>query len=207
MIKSKKRKIEIIGLLAILCFLCLLFTIGVIATLIISLLSCVFIVLNLYAKKKISWGADHLFSDIGRNYDYLLIGEPWDYSVLKGKAITFFAPNRSILSSYELTRRLYSLLKEESGTVILSCQEKNFNSKRISVQDIPYLHETQLHKYHIANAKLKKYLPFLFAPFETFTFLLHKKRVKNGNMDTSQYPEIRDFCKERSINLGIIKTI
>lgn len=204
--KSKKKKIGILGFLAILCFICLLLLVGIMSAIIVSILVCLFVALNLYAKKKISWNADHMFSDIGRNYDYLLIGEPWDYSELNGKTIVFFSPNRSMLSCCELTRRLYSLLKEESGTVVVSCQERNFKSQRISVLDVPYLHETQLRKYHITHAKLKKFFPLLFAPIETIKFMMAKKQNKMQYMDNNIYPAIANFCQERNIKIEIIKT-
>lgn len=186
--------------------MCLYLLIGIYWTLALGALAFVFVMLNLYAKKKISWNADHMFSDVGRNYDYLLIGEPWDYSELNGRVITFFAPNRSMLSCYELTRRLYSLLNEENGKLIISCREKNIGSQSLSVLDVPYLHEMQLTKYHIGKAKLKKHLPFLFAPVATTSFLFARKRMCQEVSKTGVCTQTIDFCKERNINIEIVKT-
>lgn len=165
-----------------------------------------FLLLNLYAKNKIAWNADHLFSDIGRNYDYLLIGEPWNCDELKGKKICFFSPNRSMLSSHELGRRLFSLLKEETGTLVISCREGLLDTKKLSVLDIPYLHEIQQHKYGITHGKLKTYLPFVFAPIESLRYFLSSKREKVAEVSLSEYASLVDFCKVRNINLLIIKT-
>ena len=186
--------------------MCLYLLIGIYWTLALGALAFVFVLLNLYAEKKISWNADHMFSDVGRNYDYLLIGEPWDYSELNGRVITFFAPNRSMLSCYELTRRLYSLLNERTGKLIISCREKNIGSQSLSVLDVPYLHDTQLTKYHIDKAKLKKYLPFLFAPFATTSFFFARKRKVMGVVGEGFCTQTRVFCKERNINIEIVKT-
>lgn len=196
----------VLGLIALFLFVCLIGIVGIIWAVSIGIVVMLFLLLNLYAKNKIAWNADHLFSDIGRNYDYLLIGEPWNSDELKGKKICFFSPNRSMLSSHELGRRLFSLLKEETGTLVISCREKLLDSKKLSILDIPYLHETQQHKYGITHGKLKTYLPFVFAPIETLRYFLSTKREKVVEVSISEYASLADFCKVRNINLLIIKT-
>lgn len=206
MTKSKKKKIMVLGLIALFFFVCLIGIVGIIWAVAIGIVGMLFLLLNLYAKNKIAWNADHLFSDIGRNYDYLLIGEPWNCDELKGKKICFFSPNRSMLSSHELGRRLFSLLKEETGTLVISCREGLLDTKKLSVLDIPYLHETQQHKYGITHGKLKTYLPFVYAPIESLRYFLSSKREKVAEVSLSEYASLVDFCKVRNINLLIIKT-
>lgn len=206
MTKSKKKIIMVLGLIALFLFVCLIGIVGIIWAVAIGIVGMLFLLLNLYAKNKIAWNADHLFSDIGRNYDYLLIGEPWNSDELNGKKICFFSPNRSMLSSYELGRRLFSLLKEETGTLVISCREGLLDTKKLSVLDIPYLHETQQHKYGITHGKLKTYLPFVFAPIESLRYFLSTKREKVAEVSLSEYGSLADFCKGRNINLLIIKT-
>lgn len=196
----------VLGLIALFLFVCLIGIVGIIWAVAIGIVGMLFLFLNLYAKNKIAWNADHLFSDIGRNYDYLLIGEPWNYDEFKGKKICFFSPNRSMLSSHELGRRLFSLLKEETGTLVISCREELFDSKKLSILDIPYLHETQQHKYGITHGKLKTYLPFVFAPIESLRYFLSTKREKVAEVSISEYASLAEFCKVRNINLLIIKT-
>lgn len=196
----------VLGLIALFLFVCLICIVGIIWAVAIGIIGMLFLLLNLYAKNKIAWNADHLFSDIERNYDYLLIGEPWNSDELKGKKICFFLPNRSMLSSHELGRRLFSLLKEETGTLVISCREGLLSSKELSVLDIPYLHETQQHKYGITHGKLKTYLPFVFAPIESLRYFLSTKREKVAEVSLSEYASLADFCKVRNINLLIIKT-
>lgn len=206
MTKSKKKKVIVLGLIALFLFVCLICIVGIIWAVAIGIIGMLFLLLNLYAKNKIAWNADHLFSDIERNYDYLLIGEPWNCDELKGKKICFFSPNRSMLSSLELGRRLFSLLKEETGTLVISCRERLLDTKNLSVLDIPYLHETQQHKYGIAHGKLKTYLPFVFAPIESLRYFLSTKREKVAEVSLLEYASLVDFCKVRNINLLIIKT-
>ena len=196
----------VLGLIALFFFVCLIGIVGIIWAVAIGIVGMLFLLLNLYAKNKIAWNADHLFSDIGRNYDYLLIGEPWNCDELKGKKICFFSPNRSMLSSHELGRRLFSLLKEETETLVISCREGLLDTKKLSVLDIPYLHEIQQHKYGITHGKLKTYLPFVFAPTESLRYFLSSKREKVAEVSLSEYASLVDFCKVRNINLLIIKT-
>ena len=206
MTKTKKKKIMVLGLIALFLFVCLIGIVGIIWAVTIGIVGMLFLLLNLYAKNKIAWNANHLFSDIGRNYDYLLIGEPWNCDELKGKKICLFSPNRSMLSSYELGRRLFSLLKEETGTLVISCREGLLNTKELSVLDIPYLHEIQQHKYGITHGKLKTYLPFVFAPIESLRYFLSTKREKVAEVSLSEYALFTEFCKVRNIKLLIIKT-
>ena len=206
MTKTKKKKIMVLGLIALFFFVCLICMVGIVWAVTIGIISMLFLLLNLYAKNIIAWNADHLFSDIGRNYDYLLIGEPWNCDELKGKKICFFSPNRSMLSSYELGRRLFSLLKEETGTLVISCREGLLNTTELSVLDIPYLHEIQQHKYGITHGKLKTYLPFVFAPIESLRYFLSTKREKVAEVSLSEYALFTEFCKVRNIKLLIIKT-
>ena len=196
----------VLGLIALFFFVCLIGIVGIIWAVAIGIVGMLFLLLNLYAKNTIAWNADHLFSDIGRNYDYLLIGEPWNCDELKGKKICFFSPNRSMLSSHELGRRLFSLLKEETGTLVISCREGLLDTKKLSVLDIPYLHEIQQHEYGITHGKLKTYLPFVFAPTESLRYFLSSKREKVAEVSLSEYASLVDFCKVRNINLLIIKT-
>ena len=206
MTESKKKKLLLSGVFCVLLFCLLILFCGLLLGTLISMCCVLFLLLNLWIKIRISWNADHMFSDIGRNYDYLLIGEPWDYSDLKGRVIAFFSPDRSLLSSYELTRRLYSLLREDTGTLIISCGKRSITSQNISVLDIPYLHEIQLYQYHIGKSKLKKYFPFLFAPLATLKFIFAKKCKEKSVISTDICPQMRDFCNERNIKLKIINT-
>lgn len=206
MTKSKKKKLLTVGIFDMILCIILIFLVGLMGAVLVSLFGIMFLLLNLWAKKKIAWNADHLFSDIDRNYDYLLIGEPWNYNKLNGKVLCFFCPNRTLLSSYEMTRRLFSLLKENTGTLMISCREKCLDSRKLSVLDVPYLHETQRYKYGIRKAKLKIYLPFVFAPFSTIRYILMNKRECMTQIEVSKYPQLAEFCAQRNINCQIVKT-
>ena len=170
--------------------------------------TCVFfLALNLYAKKKIAWNADHLFTTIGRNFDYLIIGNMIyidDVVDCKNSVLEFRAPRRSLLSSYELLKRLFSLLRE-GGSAVIVADERDISSCQISVLDVPYLHECQLQRLSIKNRLLRMYLPLVFAPIRTIRFLLGKK--KGVCMITScPMKELVTFCKVRNINLIFLKT-
>ena len=82
-------------------------------------LGVLFLLANIYCKKKICWNADHLFTTIDRNYDVLIIGENCNLELNGKKVIRFCSHNRSMLASYELLRRLFSLVDEENGKIII----------------------------------------------------------------------------------------
>lgn len=179
--------------------------IGNIYLYIVSILGVLFILTNLYSKKKICRNADHLFSTIDRNYDVLIIGENCDIDCSVKKVIRFCSPNRSMLASYELVRRLYSLVDEENGKIVICCREKLIESKNITALDVPYLHEMQLAKYGIGRARIKKFLPLLFAPIDTLLYLIGiKRKVTTIGHPIPDY--LLDFCQNRIKNIEVVLT-
>lgn len=179
--------------------------IGNIYLYILSALGVLFVLANLYAKKKICWNADHLFTTIDRNYDMLIIGENCNIDCSDKKVIRFCSPNRSMLASYELVRRLYSLVDEENGKIVICCREKLIESKKITALDVPYLHEMQLAKYGISKVKIKKFFPLLFAPIDSILYLMGMKR----KVTTMGYPipdYLLDFCQNRIKNIEVVLT-
>lgn len=179
--------------------------IGNIYLYILSALGVLFVLANLYAKKKICWNADHLFTTIDRNYDMLIIGENCNIDCSDKKVIRFCSPNRSMLASYELVRRLYSLVDEENGKIVICCREKLIESKKITALDVPYLHEMQLAKYGIGKVKIKKFFPLLFAPIDSILYLMGMKR----KVTTMGYPipdYLLDFCQNRIKNIEVVLT-
>ena len=172
---------------------------------IIYALGVLFILVNLYAKKKICWNADHLFTTIDRNYDVLIIGENCDIDCAGKRVIRFCSPNRSMLASYELVRRLYSLVDEENGKIVICCRENLLESKKITALDVPYLHEMQLAKYGIGRARINKFLPLLFAPIDTLLYLMGiKRKVTTQECPIPDY--LLDFCQNRIKNIEVILT-
>ena len=179
--------------------------IGNIYLYIIYVLGVLFIMANLYAKKKICWNADHLFTTIDRNYDVLIIGENCNIDCTDKKVIRFCSPNRSMLASNELVRRLYSLVDEENGKIVICCREKLLESKKITALDVPYLHEMQLAKYDIGRARIKKFLPLLFAPIDTLLYLMGiKRKVTTIGHPIPDY--LLRFCNDRIKNIELVLT-
>ena len=168
-------------------------------------LGVLFLLANIYCKKKICWNADHLFTTIDRNYDVLIIGENCNLELNGKKVIRFCSHNRSMLASYELLRRLLSLVDEENGKIIICCREKLLDSKHISALDVPYLHEMQLSKYKIGKVRIKKYFPLLFAPINTMMYITGAKH--SVAMREAYLPDyITEFCRGRIKNVEFVLT-
>ena len=169
------------------------------------ILGVFFVLANIYCKKKICWNADHLFTTIDRNYDVMIIGENCNLELNGKKVIRFCSHNRSMLASYELLRRLFSLVDEENGKIIICCREKLLDSKHISALDVPYLHEMQLSKYKIGKVRIKKYFPLLFAPISTMMYITGAKHsVAMREFSLPDY--ITDFCRDRIRNVELVLT-
>lgn len=204
-INCKRKYIAL--LLFLIITLCVVFSCNFIFYL-LYFLSLLFFTVNYFVKIKNAWNADHLFTTLERNYDCLVIGETCFIAELfkeKGTKIEFLAPNRSLVSSFELLKRLFSLLKEKTGTVIIICTSIGVIDECVSVLDIPYLHETQLKKLAIKNRLLRLYFPILFAPLKSIKVLIGKRPIKSYKEIICPNDEIITFCKERDINLRFVK--
>lgn len=153
--------------------------------------------------KKVAYNVINLFSTIGRNYQYLIIGELCDLSTLIPKGahhIDFLAPRRSAYSCLELTKRLYSLLDEENGELLIIVTKEEENSRKISVFDIPYLHEVTLKILHLSWMRNLRFLPLCFAPFSAFSYFFPLKKVEFIDA-VCPSKELLNFCESRNIRL------
>ena len=164
--------------------------------------------MNLWVYKKSSYNATHMFSTIGRNYKYLVIGDQCDYQNVIGddNSIAFLSPiPQSNYATYEFVRRLYSLLDEEYGTLVITKFENNNNETRISVFDVPYLHENTLSQLGKQRMKLLCRLPFLYSPIGSFKVLWGIKCNKIPEITNCPLGNIVAFCESRNIRLKYYK--
>lgn len=171
---------------------------------ILYIILLVFTSLNIYLFLKNSYVARHLFSDVGRNYAYLVIGELVDLKDVLPQikeSISIMAPNRSLGASFELIKRLYSLLDENKGVLIVLVNKNEIYSRKISAFDLPYLHEVTLNELHIKHSKYKELLPFVFSFIPSILFFI--KGMRKRKIEDTECPmgDIVDFCKKRNIKL------
>lgn len=201
MLKSLSRKKKIV-LLIILFLLFAVVIINKVEVYVASIFIILFLIANHFIYKKLAYNAIHLFSTIDRNYEYLVIGDWCDIeNIVKGsKFISFLSPEkRSPYIILELIKRLYSLLDEKKGTIVIVLNKKHSNKKRFSVFDIPFLHEITLKNKGIGWMKYAVRLPLLFNPYRCL-LLFRNKRVDFEEVECP-FPEISKFCNDRGVRL------
>lgn len=159
--------------------------------------------INIFIYNSTAYNARHLFSTIGRNYKRLVIGEMCDVSQFLGEegALCFLSPaKRSTLMVFELVKRLYSLLDEDSGELYIVIHS-NRNSNMVSVFDVPYLHDITLKSLGIVKKKWKSHFPLFFEPQASIKFLFRRFIHNNLVESVCPYSDISSFCRERNIKL------
>lgn len=200
-----KHKIKIyikwvIVCIALLCIVCVLY-INNVWIYITFLIAIIMLLVNKNVYDKAAFNSTHLFTTIDRNYDYLVIGDYCDISNYErqGKTIAYLSPKLRSMEAIELlVMRLYSLLDEEKGELII-IKDKKGKSSKISVFDIPFLHEITLNKLGLSKMKYLCRLPLLFAPIGSIRLLLSIRR--KGILQESKCPseKLAAFCESRHI--------
>ena len=154
-------------------------------------------------------------SSIGKkqNVDCLIIGDRRIYNKINGKnegicdndrTIVLLSPIRTLISSYELIRTLFSLVREDGkGTIEIYADEKS--CKGYTLYDAALLHPTSLYKIgiHFPNI-LRKYPLWCYLPFKLISYIYIQNHPP---ISTSELIcEMKSFCTERNVNI-IIHTL
>lgn len=173
--------------------------------LLVSIFAIIFIC-NRFVKIKCSHQLPNIFNLDNRNYDILVIGDIFwfDYDFEKKKVLSIAAPGRTFYASVLILERLHSLLKEGQGRVIFVIKKKNLIKRRISVFDLPFLHEVTLRNLGINKKKRLKY-PFLYEPLNSLKWVGSSKKMSMIEKTTYNM-EIDAFCKERNIKYELLIT-
>lgn len=160
---------------------------------------------NWYVYRLSAYNVTHLFSTIGRNYKRVVIGESFDERKLEGKendTIAFLSPTRrSPLMTLEMVKRLYSLLDESDGELVIVLRNHKDNINNVSVFDIPFLHEVTLNSLGLSWMKLKSRFPIIFEPLASGRVLFGYKPDSDIVEARCPFSDISDFCLERNIKL------
>ena len=181
-------------------YLLIIFVVNVLWLYVFTTLFLLFLFVNIWAYRKFSYNASHLFTTIGRNYEKLVIGDDCDLStVLDGKrSILFMSPQPRSMQAVEfLVKRLYSLLDEEKGELIIVMKRPDKN-KGINVFDIPYLHENTLNDCGLTKMRYLCRLPLLFSFLGTIKLFLGISKDKPIEIKLDN-PELVMFCESRHI--------
>lgn len=174
---------------------------------IVSAITLCFLIILFFANKEVYYKNTYicynLFTKIGRNYKHLVISDWYKYTEQENiDFLVLKSPTaRSRKAIYELVKRLYSLLDEDGGELIIICHRKHKDNNKFSIFDIPYLHDITL--YETKNAYMKRLCkyPLLFSPVGSIKLLTGYCSNKSIESVSCAYDEITTFCKERNIKL------
>ncbi len=209
LIKNHKKKSLFCALLFILAALIgiYIYIYNIIACIIacaVTFLILIFFLLNLMTIRKVnSQKTPFNPRSAIRNVDYLIIGDMCDPNQLipSGKTyVQLSAPDRNLMSAYEILRHTYSILDEKYGTVVFVIKDKYINVERFSIFDIPLFHKITINRLNLKMMIIKANFPFLFSPLKSIKLLLG---IKISGWKNCECPKkkINQFCEERSIKL------
>lgn len=181
--------------------------VGLMIVLLISIIVIFFAIilckLNDRLKIKISSYKFHLFDDIKRNYDVLIIGDEYPLEEFGDKSVyKNCLKNRSLYSSYLILRERFSLLREdEEGIVYIVANRKYLSG--LSPIDYVNFHKITCSRLHCFPNKFRRKFPIIsFLLWHIHQELTFRKPSKaDWDLLVNQ---IGQFCNERMINYKLI---
>ncbi len=202
---KNKRFIVLIGVIIIL--LSILYNIWLTILLVAFFL---FLLLNFVFRKQFNKDGFSFYRN-KRGADYLIIGDyatiP-DLSLENSYVLKYMAPGRTLLSSFEISKRLFSILNKK-GTLIIIVDEDKLCDLRFSIFDYAFLHPIQLKKYNIEYLRLYNFFPLIFAPIRVLK--KYSSSIKVAEEPSSKIYAQNDFCKyirdfweERNVNFKLL---
>lgn len=167
-----------------------------------------FLVLFLYMNARVylknAYIARRINSGVERNVQRLVIGDWCNPNQIVGdyRCINYLSPSsQSEMVTTLLTKRLFSLLDESDGVLVIIRNSNNRKKQGVSVFEIPYLHENTLSDLNIKWMWTLCKLPFLFDIKGSCRVLSGVKMESSFVKAECPISELVDFCKSRNIKL------
>ena len=139
-----------------------------------------------------------------RNIDRLIIGDmmklPNELKV--GSFLQIEAPNRSLLSSYEILRHTHSILKDDGeAEVILVVKRSNMSKGKYTIFDIPFFHYITIRQKKLEKLQRNMYYPLLYDPLNSLCYWLKIRTKGYTEVDNTIDDNISKFCTERNFKV------
>ncbi len=137
-----------------------------------------------------------------RNVDYLLIGDLFDeYSICDDNSsiVSIQSYNRSLDGAFWILKRVFSLVDETKGKIIIVIKEKNVKSSDVTLFEYSFLSPVIRRLLNVLYLEKERRHPFLYSPFKSFQ-LLYGKRSRNTCVANCPNSDIVAFCRERNLN-------
>lgn len=159
--------------------------------------------IDIHAKKTLDKQTSYVYGkNQVRNVDYLLIGDLFDETLICDKNSTIVSIqsyNRSLDGSFWILKRMFSLVDETRGKVIIVVKEKNVKSSDVTLFEYSFLSPVIRRLLNVFYLEKKRRHPFLYSPYKSFQ-LLYGKRSRNTYVASCPNSDIVAFCKERNLN-------
>ncbi len=180
---------------------------------IVFIVICLFLLVNMLLRKHINKEGFTFYMN-EKGADYLIIGDQAEIpniSLDNAYVLRYMSPDRTLISSFEIAKRLYSILSKQ-GTLIFVVRREKLNDMSFSLFDYAFFHPVQLKILNIGYLKYFNFFPLVFAPRKvlgSFFSSPRKTEEASNNIfyqnDLCQY--IVKFWEERDVKfkLFIIK--
>ena len=135
-----------------------------------------------------------------RNADCLIIGDMVDCANIcraDDVAVCIMSPGKSLEASFWILKRMFSILDEEHGKVVIAVKDKNINKRGVSLFEYSFLSPVYRNILNVHYLEKQRCHPFFFAPLKS-TRLVCGFRHKSEKSDCLD-ARIADFCQERGI--------
>lgn len=137
-----------------------------------------------------------------RNADCLIIGDIVDCANICGAddvVVCIMSPGKSLEASFWILKRMFSILDEEHGKVVIAVKDKNINKRGVSLFEYSFLSPIYRNILNVHYLEKQRRHPFFFAPLKSISLVcgFRYKSVKSDCPDV----RISDFCQERGISL------
>ena len=181
------------------------FILGSMSVGILSLLLAFIIFADNKAKKILDAQTSYVYGDNWiRNVDILIIGDLFDACCLipqDKKIVQISTPDSSIESVTWILKRMFSLVDEINGKIIIVLKERNLYKKGISLFEFSFLSPIYIKILNVQALAQKRNHPFIYAPLRTMKLLINRKKSRSVVWKYPPSKELVEFCEERNLNL------
>lgn len=108
-------------------------------------------------------------------------------------------PGKSLWGSYWVLKRMFSIVDESRGKIIIVTRKKNVEKKELSLFEYHFLSNIYKEIYKDLGLEKRNNYPIIYSPVKAILLLLSLKS-HNTVVEECPYAEIESFCKERGLN-------
>ena len=138
-----------------------------------------------------------------RTVNYMVIGDLFNASSIippKKSTLYFEAPDRTLEGSFWILKRLFSIVDENNGKIIIAIKRKNISKEGISLFEYSFLSPIYVKILNVRKLAFQRKHPLLYAPIRTMKLLINK-RYNKSVIEECPDMDISTFASERNLNI------